>query len=109
MYGEVALITGGTGRIGPICASVFAKSAAMVVCTGRRVEEGRKTVAHTHESDGVASPFHVVARQNSDAVATVEPIHALLGRLDFAVNDTGIEGLSRVPTIVQSKEKITTR
>jgi NAD(P)-dependent dehydrogenase (short-subunit alcohol dehydrogenase family) len=42
--GKVALVTGGTTGIGQAAAIAFAQNGAKVVVSGRRTEEGEKTV-----------------------------------------------------------------
>jgi NAD(P)-dependent dehydrogenase (short-subunit alcohol dehydrogenase family) len=49
--GKVALVTGGTTGIGQAAAIAFAQNGAKVVVSGRRTEEGEKTV-HLIEQKG---------------------------------------------------------
>jgi NAD(P)-dependent dehydrogenase (short-subunit alcohol dehydrogenase family) len=53
--GKVALVTGGTTGIGQAAAIAFAQNGAKVVVSGRRTEEGEKTVHLIEQKGGKAS------------------------------------------------------
>jgi NAD(P)-dependent dehydrogenase (short-subunit alcohol dehydrogenase family) len=92
MKNRVALITGGTTGIGRATAVAFAEAGARVVVTGRRVEEGKKTVALVEAAGGAALFLPADARREADARMMVERTVAEFGRLDFAFNNAGVEG-----------------
>ena len=90
--GKVALITGGTSGIGRAAAIGFARRGDFVVLTGRREDEGKKTLALVREagSDGIFVPGDVsrAARAEEMVARAVEAF----GRLDYAFNNAGVEG-----------------
>ena len=92
MNGKVALITGASSGIGRATAEVFAARGAKVVLAARREDE-LTTLASEIESRGGKATFIVTdvatARDVERMVA-----HAIetFGRLDYAVNNAGIEG-----------------
>lgn len=90
--GKVVLITGGTSGIGRDTAVAFAKRGASVVVTGRREEEGKKTVDLVKQAGGKAAYFKADAAKEADAKAMVEFTVKTFGRLDVAFNNAGIEG-----------------
>jgi NAD(P)-dependent dehydrogenase (short-subunit alcohol dehydrogenase family) len=92
MNGKVALITGASSGIGRATAELFAARGAKVVLGARRETE-LATVKNQIESRGGKASFVVtdvaIARDVARMVA-----HAIeaYGRLDYAVNNAGIEG-----------------
>lgn len=90
--GKVVLITGGTSGIGRESAVAFAQRGASVVVTGRREEEGKKTVDLVKQAGGKAAYFKADAAKEADAKAMVEFTIATFGRIDAAFNNAGIEG-----------------
>jgi NAD(P)-dependent dehydrogenase (short-subunit alcohol dehydrogenase family) len=92
MNGKVALITGASSGIGRVTAELFAARGANVVLAARREPE-LATLTREIESRGGKVAFVVtdvaIARDVERMVA-----HAIetFGRLDYAVNNAGIEG-----------------
>ena len=92
MNGKVALITGASSGIGRATAELFAARGANVVLAARREPE-LATLTREIESHGGKASFVVtdvaIARVVEQMVA-----HAIttFGRLDYAVNNAGIEG-----------------
>jgi len=92
MNGKVALITGASSGIGRATAEAFAARGTKVVLAARREDE-LATLASEIESRGGKATFIVtdvaIARDVERMVA-----HAIetFGRLDYAVNNAGIEG-----------------
>lgn len=91
--GKVALVTGGTSGIGRAAAVSFAREGARVVVTGRREEEGNKTVQLVKEAGGEGIFIKADVSKESDAKAMVERTIEVYGRLDYALNNAGIEQL----------------
>jgi NAD(P)-dependent dehydrogenase (short-subunit alcohol dehydrogenase family) len=92
MNGKVALITGASSGIGRTTAEIFAARGAKVVLAARREDELAALTSEIAERGGTAS-FVVtdiaIARDVQRMVAhTIEKF----GRLDYAVNNAGIEG-----------------
>ena len=91
--GKVALITGATSGIGKACALAFAEQGANLMIVGRRKELGEE-VAHLICNKGVKAEFFKADVANeSDCKAFVEKTLQRFGRLDFAFNNAGLEGV----------------
>jgi NAD(P)-dependent dehydrogenase (short-subunit alcohol dehydrogenase family) len=90
-HGKVALVTGGTTGIGRATAIAFAREGARVVLTGRRPEEGERTVALAREAGGEATFVRSDVSKPAELEALVQRVLADHGRLDVAFNNAGIE------------------
>jgi NAD(P)-dependent dehydrogenase (short-subunit alcohol dehydrogenase family) len=92
MQGKVALITGASSGIGRATAEAFAEKGANVVVAARRKTELESLVASIQEKGGKATAIRTdvsVAKSVEEMVAhTIE----VFGRLDYAINNAGIEG-----------------
>jgi NAD(P)-dependent dehydrogenase (short-subunit alcohol dehydrogenase family) len=88
---KVALITGGTGGIGRATAVAFAEAGAKVVITGRRAEEGAKTVALIEAAGGQGLFVQADITKAADVERAVAQTVAAFGRLDIAFNNAGVE------------------
>lgn len=88
---KVALVTGGTGGIGRATAVAFAREGARVVVTGRRAEEGAKTVALIRDAGGEALFVLADITQAADVERAVQETVAVFGRLDIAFNNAGVD------------------
>ena len=98
MAGKVALITGGSSGIGRSVGLLFAREGACVVVTARRTDEGEETVQMIREAGGEACFVQTDVSQAAAVQALVNTCVTRYGRLDYAVNNAGIEG-SIVPMI----------
>ena len=88
---KVALVTGGTSGIGRTTALALADAGTHVVITGRREPEGER-VAEEIRKKGVKGLF--VRGDITDerhVIKAVETAVGIKGKLDFAVNNAGIE------------------
>jgi len=89
---KVALITGASSGIGAATARAFAQRGAAVVLAARREDELTELAAEIEADGGKAS----VVRTDVSVAKDVENMvaHAIdaFGRLDYAVNNAGIEG-----------------
>jgi NAD(P)-dependent dehydrogenase (short-subunit alcohol dehydrogenase family) len=90
LEGRVTLITGGTSGIGQATALLFAQEGAVVVITGRRVEQGAKTVAHIEAEGGQARFVAADHGRAEDCRRVVETVITELGRLDILFNNAGV-------------------
>jgi NAD(P)-dependent dehydrogenase (short-subunit alcohol dehydrogenase family) len=93
MQGKVALITGGSSGVGAAAGFVFAKRGAKVVLAARRAKEGEAAAQAVREAGGEAIFVHADVSDAAQARAMVEAAVARFGRLDYAFNNAGIEGV----------------
>ncbi len=87
--GKVAIVTGATGGIGRAAAIMFGRSAAKVVVSGRREQEGAQTVAAIEAAGGEAIFCRADVTSEEDVAALVKVALDRFGRLDFALNNAG--------------------
>ncbi|MCW5875332.1 MAG: SDR family oxidoreductase [Anaerolineales bacterium] len=91
---KVALVTGGSTGIGRATALSFAAKGARVTVADLNSEEARKTVAHIEEGGGAAIFVETDVSDPAQAQAMVAETLKAFGRLDYACNNAGIEGVS---------------
>lgn len=101
---KVALITGGNAGIGQSIALAFAEEGASVLITGRREAQGEETVSKIRSLGGEAKFVRADVSNQEDIKMMVETCVEVYGRLDYAVNNAGIEGTPFVPTPHYSEE-----
>ncbi len=92
MNNKVALITGASSGIGRATAELFAKKGAKVVVAARRQEELDSLVAAIESGGGSATAIQTDVAVATDVERMVEHATKTFGRLDYAVNNAGIEG-----------------
>jgi NAD(P)-dependent dehydrogenase (short-subunit alcohol dehydrogenase family) len=103
MSGKVALITGASSGIGRATARLFAERGAMVVLAARREYE-LAAVAAEIEGDGSEASYVVTdVSRATDVERMVDHAIETFGRLDYAVNNAGIEG--EFPGIAEMSEE----
>jgi len=90
--GKVALVTGASSGIGKATALAFAREGADVVIADV-LDDGGQGTARAIESLGRKAMFvHCDVSKDSDVKALFNRISNTFGRLDFAFNNSGIEG-----------------
>ncbi len=92
MKDKVALITGASSGIGRATAKAFAASGANVVVAARRAAELEDLVAEIRSEGGAATAIATDVSAAADVERMVAHAIETYGRLDFAVNNAGIEG-----------------
>jgi NAD(P)-dependent dehydrogenase (short-subunit alcohol dehydrogenase family) len=92
MRGGVALITGASSGIGRATAHAFAAKGAGVVVAARRETELVSLVAAIEAAGGQATAVQTDVSDAHDVERMVAHAVDVYGRLDFAVNNAGIEG-----------------
>jgi NAD(P)-dependent dehydrogenase (short-subunit alcohol dehydrogenase family) len=92
MNGRVALVTGASSGIGRAVAEAFAQKGAKVVVAARRESELTELVKQITAAGGEASYVVTDVCVASDVERMVAHAIDTFGRLDYAVNNAGIEG-----------------
>jgi NAD(P)-dependent dehydrogenase (short-subunit alcohol dehydrogenase family) len=90
--GKVALITGASSGIGRATALAFAAEGARVALGARRIAEGEETVRLIEQQGGEAIFVETDVSVPEQVQALVEAAAGRWQRLDFAVNNAGVEG-----------------
>ena len=103
MKGKVILITGATSGIGRETAVEFGLRGASVFVVGRRETEGLETVTAVEKTGAKASFFKADVSIEEDCANMVQACLSKFGRLDFAFNNAGIEGIL-TPIVEQTPE-----
>ena len=91
MQGKVALVTGGGSGLGRACALAFGRAGANVVVADVDTDGGGETVAGI---DGPAAFLRVDVTQPGEVEGMVDQAVERFGRLDLAVNNAGMTGVS---------------
>jgi NAD(P)-dependent dehydrogenase (short-subunit alcohol dehydrogenase family) len=92
MTGKVALVTGASSGIGRATARLFAARGARVVVADVNVDGSLETIELISEAGGAASFIPTDVTQAKQVAAAVNHAVTTYGRLDYAVNNAGIEG-----------------
>ena len=92
MKGRVALVTGASSGIGRATAELFAAKGAYVVVAARRQEELDSLVREIESRGGKASAIKTNVSESKEVRQMVAHALEVFGRLDYAVNNAGIEG-----------------
>jgi len=92
MNGRVALITGASSGIGRATAEAFAEKGASVVVAARREEDLASLVEEIEARGGKAMAVKTDVSSTKDVEHMVAHAIETFGRLDYAVNNAGIEG-----------------
>lgn len=92
MKDKVVLITGASSGIGKATAEAFALKGAHVVVAARRKEELDKVVASVEALGGKASAIKTDVSDAKSVEQMVAHTIKVFGRLDYAINNAGIEG-----------------
>jgi NAD(P)-dependent dehydrogenase (short-subunit alcohol dehydrogenase family) len=89
---KVAIVTGGSSGIGRATALAFAKKGAKVVIVDWK--ENTETIDLIKKSDGEVLFLKCDVSKSPDVKAMVEKTLLTFGRIDYAFNNAGIEGVS---------------
>lgn len=103
MTGKVALITGASSGIGSATAEAFAARGAKVVLAARREAELAGVASGIQARGGSATFVVTDVATAGDVQHAVAQALDTYGRLDYAVNNAGIEG--RIAPIVELTEE----
>ncbi|WP_322487314.1 SDR family oxidoreductase [Chloroflexus sp.] len=91
--GKVALVTGAAAGIGRASALAFAREGAKVVVADVNVEGGEETVALCRAQNTDAIFVRCDVSQHSEVEQLIAKAVDMFGRIDFAHNNAGIEGV----------------
>lgn len=103
MQKPVVMITGALAGIGRATALAFAAQGARVVVSGRREAEGKALAEELRRLGAEAEFIRADVRHEQDVSALVDGAVRRFGRLDVAVNNAGVEGIS-APLIEHTPE-----
>jgi len=92
MSGKVALVTGASSGIGRATAEAFAAKGAKVALAARREDELAGLVSEIKARGGAATFVKTDVSVAKDVERMVKHTLETFGRLDYAVNNAGIEG-----------------
>ncbi|WP_298403362.1 SDR family oxidoreductase [uncultured Chloroflexus sp.] len=91
--GKVALVTGAAAGIGRASALAFAREGAKVVVADVNVEGGEETVTLCRAQNTDAIFVRCDVSQNREVEQLIATAIDMFGRIDFAHNNAGIEGV----------------
>lgn len=102
MKGKVVLITGASSGIGRATAEAFAAKGANIVVAARRKEELDTLVSSIEAMGGKASAIVTDVSIEKSVEQMVAHTIEVFGRLDFAINNAGVEGkFNRITDILE--------
>ena len=93
LAGKVALVTGGASGIGRECARALARAGARVVVADLDERRGAAVVREVTRAGGRARFVRADVTRPADVQALVATTARHFGRLDFALNNAGIDGV----------------
>ena len=91
--GKVALVTGGASGLGRVSAIALAKEGAQIAVSDIAVSEGEATVQMITQAGGRAVFVKADVTKSNEVEAMVQETVKVFGRLDFALNNAGIDGV----------------
>jgi len=103
MNHKVALVTGASSGIGRATAKLFAEKGAKVVVAARRLDELESLVSEIQSQGGEATAIQTDVCKVAEVERMVDHAIKTFGRLDYAVNNAGIEG--RFASITELSEE----
>jgi NAD(P)-dependent dehydrogenase (short-subunit alcohol dehydrogenase family) len=98
LKGRVALVTGGATGIGKACALALAREGVRLIISGRRERLGEEAASEIRAAGVEARFVRADVGRRADVEALIGATLNAFGRLDFAVNNAGVEGPAFVPT-----------
>jgi len=95
-HGKVALVTGGSFGIGRATAVAFAKRGANVIIADWMEDKENETIRLVKNAGGDAMFVRCDVSSNTEVRNMIEKTIARFGRLDYAFNNAGIEGVMAI-------------
>jgi dehydrogenase/reductase SDR family protein 4 len=102
LFGETALITGGSRGIGRAIALAFAEQGADVVVASRKIEDLEKVAAEINKLGRKSLAVQADVSKKPDIDHMVNRVMGQFGKIDILVNNAGI--LIRSPILETSEE-----
>jgi NAD(P)-dependent dehydrogenase (short-subunit alcohol dehydrogenase family) len=96
--GKVAFVTGAASGIGRAAALAFARAGASVVAADVSEQGNEETARLIEQQGGRALAVRCDVTKAADVKAALDKAIAIVGRLDFAFNNAGIETKKPAPT-----------
>lgn len=90
--GKVAFVTGASSGIGRATALAFAQAGASICVADIQVEDGTSTAREIEKRGGRAFYVRCDVSKENDITDAIQKTIATYGRLDFGINNAGIEG-----------------
>src|ERR1043166_3986688 len=90
---KVTLVTGGGSGIGRVAACAFSEEGAKVVVSDITQEQGQETTRMITKSGGKAVFVSADVTKPVQLESLINQIDRLYGRLDFALNNAGLDGV----------------
>ncbi|AFY33395.1 SDR family oxidoreductase [Calothrix sp. PCC 7507] len=100
---KIALITGGSSGIGRATTLAFAKRGAKVVIGSRRIAESEETLELVKAAGSEGISVQTDVSNSAEIEALVNQAVSAYGRIDYAFNNAGIEGIFS-PLVEQTEE-----
>lgn len=91
LEGKVALVTGGGRGLGEAVCRVLSEAGAIVVPADVRIDLAEKVVLYVHAGGGKALALRLDVADEDQAEEAVRTTVAKFGRLDFLINNAGID------------------
>jgi NAD(P)-dependent dehydrogenase (short-subunit alcohol dehydrogenase family) len=104
MENKVALVTGGGSGMGRASSLAFARQGAKVIVADVDIKGGENTVRMIKESGGQAIFVKADVSSSAEVEALVNKAVQAYGRLDYAHNNAGVEGISSYTAEVTEEE-----
>lgn len=104
MKEKVAIITGATSGIGHASALLFAEQGIKIVAAGRNENAGKELVKEIASKGGEALFIQTDMANAQSIEKLIEGAVGHFGRLDFAVNNAGIEGVLAPLAEIEEKD-----
>jgi all-trans-retinol dehydrogenase (NAD+) len=95
IFGQLAVVTGGSNGIGKAIAMRLAQEGCNVAIANRNISEGRKTAAEIEEKYGVkAKAFKVDVSKHEEVAKLKVDVENSMGTVDILVNNAGLLALN---------------
>src|SRR4051794_27534053 len=102
---KVAFVTGAASGIGRAAALAFARAGARVVAADVSTKGNQETARMVEQQGGRALAVHCDVTKTEDVQAALAKTAEAYGRLDFALNNAGIEPRKPAPTAEYDEEE----